>query len=108
MFCEWGGCHQILTKEETLNHLSDHVGFKRRNSFDGICRWKHCNVRKSDRTKLISHVISHIKVVFYNCECGKTFKRKSDHAAHRKKCNAYFDSIVNILFEGLPDKPTEH
>ena len=89
MKCQWSDCNNELTADTAIEHVNEHVGYKRDSSFHGICKWEGCDVEKECRSKLFSHAISHIDMNFFTCECGKDFKRKSDLVSHQIRCIAF-------------------
>ena len=102
MKCLWSGCHAQLLDSNMIEHLRQHVGTKKESTFDGRCKWHYCYTVKKSRAKLVSHLISHVDIRLYTCDCKKSFKRKSDLTVHTKRCAHSFREAVKILFHGLP------
>eukprot|EP00834_Sanchytrium_tribonematis_P003829 NODE_162_length_14959_cov_1.379610.p12 type:complete len:117 gc:universal NODE_162_length_14959_cov_1.379610:4008-4358(+) len=100
MICFWDDCQQDV--DDIMEHLSSHVGYQKEFSFHGKCMWKFCKVSKSTRSRLLSHLRSHLDLRPYKCHCGKKFKRKSDLKAHNNVCKTKFEKAVQLLFHGIP------
>eukprot|EP00834_Sanchytrium_tribonematis_P001535 NODE_38_length_35257_cov_0.939047.p29 type:complete len:118 gc:universal NODE_38_length_35257_cov_0.939047:20603-20956(+) len=105
--CKWENCgYQFEDIYLLQSHIeSDHIGYKRNNSFDGDCKWAGCSSRKNARADLKTHIKSHLDVRPYSCPfCMKSFKWKQDKLKHRAKHQKLIDAM-EILFENLPDFP---
>ena len=103
MRCHWDQCNQDV--HDIRDHLSDHIGYKRSSTFTSACKWKCCNIKKDTRSRLMSHIISHLDLRIFKCHCGRFFKRRCDLKSHQEKCESEFDKIVKGLFDGLPFLP---
>ena len=87
-----------------MEHLSDHVGFLRTKTFDGVCRWEQCGCVKATRGALISHLLVHCHVVNYTCSCGKGFKRKHDFNIHQSNCKKMAGIVSQLQLKLKQDK----
>ena len=103
MRCLWRGCLKDVPDVQMMAHLGEsHVGYIRDKTFKNKCEWDDCVIHQSNRSKMISHLVSHIDLRLYQCKCLRKFKRKGDLVAHQKKnCKAFFDDLVGTLFNGL-------
>ena len=100
MLCKWEGCAQDIPEDGILEHLSTvHVGYKRDKTFKNRCRWDTCNIYQYNRSKLVSHIMSHLDIRPYECKCLRKFKRKGDLVSHQRNCKIFFDSLVVSLFQ---------
>ena len=105
MKCFWDECQAEVQDIDFMEHISQHVGFQRLGTFEKGCKWSKCRASKPTRSKMMSHVVSHLELRTHKCHCRKTFKRKSDLSTHQDICKSKFDRIVDELFLGLPLSP---
>ena len=107
MLCFWDDCYLYLDTNDILEHLREHVGYIRDYSFHPRCKWKSCTIKKNTRSRMISHLTSHVDVRNFKCNfCYKYFKRKCDLSYHIQSCKIAnkqkrfsFEEAVALLFE---------
>ena len=99
MKCCWQNCNKDIEEDMLLAHISIHVGYKRDGTFKSKCGWQECTISQRNRTKLMSHVMSHLDLRPYPCVCEKNFKRKGDLSSHQQNCKKFFESLVETLFD---------
>ena len=105
MKCLWGNCKMEVN--DIKEHLGkEHIGFKRALTFEPVCRWRNCRIEKETRSRMMSHIVSHLDLrIFKCCHCQKYFKRRCDLKSHQEGCKSEFEKIVEDLFDGLPFPP---
>ena len=87
--CKWKDCGKAFFDNlEIVEHVESHIGYPKKNTFNPRCQWDLCNVSKTTRGAMVSHLAVHIDVRPYPCPCGKSFKRKYDRIVHQRKCRA--------------------
>ena len=99
MICKWNDCQSII-HNNVLDHLGKHIGYPKSNTFVANCKWDGCELSKKTRGAMMSHVLVHIDVRPYKCECGKAFKRKYDRIVHCRKCKrqrSFNDPLKEII-----------
>eukprot|EP00834_Sanchytrium_tribonematis_P006085 NODE_418_length_7796_cov_0.461868.p6 type:complete len:140 gc:universal NODE_418_length_7796_cov_0.461868:6045-5626(-) len=110
--CRWDLCLESVESTKFKDHLSDHIGYVRKESFDGRCKWHHdkaiCTYVGSSRHLLLSHLRRHYDTHVNICKyCHvKSYKWTHDLLKHERKCKSkVFEDIVDWLFD---NKDTEH
>ena len=107
IMCKWNNCNQALDVD-VLEHLGAHIGYPKANTFVGNCKWDDCGLPKKTRGAMLSHILVHMDFRPYQCDCGKSFKRKRDRLVHMRKCHkkakmdlqrAARDPIKEIIYE---------
>ncbi|KAJ2787771.1 hypothetical protein GGI15_000472 [Coemansia interrupta] len=88
LYCFWQGCTAgTFTDPETLyaHVTNDHIGRKSTGNLCLECKWEGCQVKRTKRDHITSHVRVHIPLKPYKCnQCPKSFKRPQDLKKHEK------------------------
>ena len=119
--CQWNGCLKKIHGPLMLEHISNHVGYRRDGTFNGYCKWictngpsaipnlentpRECGYLGTSRHLLLSHVKRHLETSSYTCGvCKKSsYKWKHDKLKHERKCKRkMFENLVDLLFDGIP------
>ena len=97
--CQWQDCNKVFydtaDKAKFMQHVESHVGYPKKSTFVPFCKWSSCNVSKSTRGAMVSHLAVHVDVRPFPCNCGKAFKRKYDRIVHQRRCAATAVSSIS-------------
>ncbi|KAJ2595048.1 hypothetical protein H4R99_005515 [Coemansia sp. RSA 1722] len=98
LYCHWKDCSAgTFTDPETLyaHVTNDHIGRKSTGNLCLECKWEGCQVKRTKRDHITSHVRVHIPLKPYKCpQCTKSFKRPQDLKKHEKTHTDGSDDLV--------------
>eukprot|EP00835_Amoeboradix_gromovi_P005973 NODE_626_length_5881_cov_0.289519.p6 type:complete len:100 gc:universal NODE_626_length_5881_cov_0.289519:4685-4386(-) len=96
MICLWDKCNKEVL--DPLSHLKVHL----KDYQSQKCSWKGCKSVKKSKFKMMRHLLLHMNVSMFKCDCQMSFKSKLDLLKHQKCCEVAFNRIVHDLFIGIP------
>ncbi|KAJ2078669.1 hypothetical protein H4R24_004324 [Coemansia sp. RSA 988] len=86
--CKWRGCEagKFADAEVLYTHITnDHVGRKSTGNLCLECHWEGCNIKRTKRDHITSHIRVHVPLKPFKCDlCSKSFKRPQDLKKHEK------------------------